>query len=1091
MSTATSGATGTSGAPGATEPLPSPAGLPVLGNLLQLPRARLMQHLHEVATRFDGVYALDVAGTRAIVVYGPDLVAELCDETRFRKVVTGPLSELRAAAGDGLFTARRNETNWGKAHRVLLPAFALRSVKDYFPAMLEVADELVASWQAREGEPLDVVDDMTRLTLDTIALTGFGQRFHSFRSPELHPFLAAMGRVLTEAQSRVTRLPHTERLYAARERRFQADIAQMFELVDAVIAGRHAAGDPGGRDLLGLMLTSPDPETGETLDDVNVRHQIITFLVAGHETTSGLLSFALHQLLRNPHVLAQAYAEVDRLLPGDTVPTYRHVNQLDVVSRVLDETLRLWSPAPGFTVAPYEDTTLGGRYRLQRNYPVSVLLAPLHRDPGAWPDPERFDVDRFRPEATAARQQRYPHAYQPFGNGARACIGRQFALVEAKLALALLLQRFALEDPGDYRLQIKETLTIKPDGFRLRVRARRPHERLHRPAPVAATGAPAPRDSVDVAARRLAGSTPGQPLTVLYGSTMQTCADVAARVAELGEAAGLPTALRPLDEAVGALPQTGLLVVVTATYNGEAPDGARAFDRALRDGATAALPDLRYAVLGCGNTQWSTYQAFPKRVDAFLAATGATPLLERAEADAAGDFDGAVDAWLGRLVEALAGLPGAVAAPTAPAAPRYRLALLDERATRPEIVGPQAVPMVVVENTELVADATGLWDHRLEAPARSTRHLVLALPPAPDGAPAYAVGDHLAVFGKNRSSLVARAARLLGLQVEQVVRVEQQHGRPSHLPLGAPVEVGRLLAEHVELQDTATAADVRALAEHTPCPRTAEQLRALAADDARLEAEVRAPRASLLDLLERHPAVALPLAVLLERCRPLRPRYYSISSSPAVSPGQASLTVGVIDAPAHAGTGQYKGLTSDHLARLEPGRTAFGFVRTPTPAFRPPPDPATPLLLVAAGTGIAPFRGFLQERAEQRARGQSVGRTVLLYGCRHPDHDWYYRDEVRAWAREGLVEPHLAHSAVAGHPYRFVQDAVRGRGEDVRALVAAGAHVRLCGDGLRMAPAVRAALAEVHGRAGDAAAAWLEGLQRDGRYAEDVFAPSR
>ncbi|MFX7961004.1 cytochrome P450, partial [Acinetobacter baumannii] len=128
-----------------------------------------------------------------------------------------------------------------------------------------------------------------------------------------------------------------------------------------------------------------------------------------------------------------------------------------------------------FGVAPYEDTRIGGRYAIRKDQRVVTLLMALHRDPAVWDRPEVFDIDRFLPENEA---RIHPHAYKPFGNGERACIGRQFALTEAKLALAVILQRFALSDPHDYAFHIKETLTLKPDGFRLRARLRNARERL-------------------------------------------------------------------------------------------------------------------------------------------------------------------------------------------------------------------------------------------------------------------------------------------------------------------------------------------------------------------------------------------------------------------------------------------------------------------------------------------------------------------------------------------------------------------------------------------------------------------------------------
>jgi cytochrome P450/NADPH-cytochrome P450 reductase len=317
--------------------------------------------------------------------------------------------------------------------------------------MVEVAGRLVQQWDSRAGADIEVADDMTRLTLDTIALCGFGYRFDSFAAPQLHPFLQAMSRGLDEAMGRLTRLRWLTRLRFSANRRFEHDIADMHALVDEVIRARHA--NPGeARDLLGLMLEAVDPVTGERLDDANIRYQVITFLIAGHETTSGLLSFTLHLLMKHPRTLARAYEEVDRLLPAGRPLAYEDLPKLDVIDRVLKESLRLWPTAPGFSVAPYEDTVIGGRYLIPKDRRVTVLLPALHRDPKVWDRPEEFDIDRFLPENEA----RIPHhAYKPFGNGSRSCIGRQFAIMEAKIALAMLLQRFEFVDPYGYQLKVR------------------------------------------------------------------------------------------------------------------------------------------------------------------------------------------------------------------------------------------------------------------------------------------------------------------------------------------------------------------------------------------------------------------------------------------------------------------------------------------------------------------------------------------------------------------------------------------------------------------------------------------------------------
>jgi cytochrome P450/NADPH-cytochrome P450 reductase len=1045
-------------------PIPTPRGLPVVGNGLQVPVEGTNRFFNDLAAQHpDGIFGLNIVGRDVALVYDPDMVAELSDETRFHKPIDPPLAHVRDFAGDGLFTARDGETSWGQAHRILLPAFSQRSMKTYFPQMLQVAQELVTAWEREPGRDLNVTDDMTRLTLDTIALSGFDYAFHSFDQPELHPFLQAMGRALTEAMNRTRQLPFVTGLKKRQDAAYRADITAMQELVDEVIRQRRAGGDTGSRDLLGLMLDASDPVTGERLSDENIRNQVLTFLIAGHETTSGTLSFAIYQLLRHPHVLAQAYAEVDRLLPGDTVPTYDTIMKLDVIPRILDETLRLLSPIPAFGLSPYNDEVIGGKYALKAGQKVGILLKPLHTHPAAWGDnAEDFDIDRWLP---AQKAQHHPHAYKPFGNGERACIGRQFALTEARLALALVLQKFAIADPHSYRLQIKQTLTIKPDDFQIRVRPRLAHERATVSTPVE-TGSPRAA-TADIRAV-------GVQLTVGYGSNLGASEELAERIADRAGQAGFDVTLSTLDELAAAMPTSGLLVVVTSSYNGKAPDNAQRFDGI----DLPRLDGLRYALLGNGNTQWATYQAFPKRVEAALDAAGATPVVARGETDAAGDFDGMADAWLDTLWAALAAEYG-TSADAPDTGERWTVEVLDESQVRPAVVSEQAYPITVLGADELVGDPTGLWDFSREAPRPGAKSITVQLPAGVE----YATGNHLAVFAKNEPELVSWALTRLRLPRDRVIRLSQDGDRRTHLPVGVPVTAELLLTEFVELQEVATRAQIATLTGFTDCPWTTRQLGTWS-DEQTYADEILAKRVSVLALLERFPAIELPLGVFLEMAGPIRPRFYSISSSPTVEPGRPRITVGLVEGDSWSGSGQYRGMCSQYLARLRPGDVFYGYVRVPSPPFEPPASPETPMVLIGPGTGFAPLRGFLQERA-----ATGGGPVKLFYGCRHPEHDWLYRAEVEQWERDGVCEVHTAFSAVPEHPYRFVQQAVAADGDGIWALLEQGAHVYVCGDGARMAPAVRTALGDIyHRHTGGDPVAWLAQLEEDGRYQQDVFA---
>ncbi|MFJ1967935.1 cytochrome P450 [Streptomyces sp. NPDC087903] len=448
-----------------------PYRVPLLGDVLGASRRTPLQDSLRFARRLGPIFRRRAFGREFVFVWGADLVADLADEARFAKHVGLGVANLRPVAGDGLFTAYNHESNWQLAHDVLAPGFSREAMEGYHPMMLAVAERLTGHWDRAltAGRPVDVPGDMTKLTLETIARTGFGHDFGSFERDRPHPFVTAMVGTLGYAQ-RLNTVPSPLLLRGA-ARRNEADIAHLDHTVDDLVRARRAAGGAGGGgDLLDRMLETAHPETGERLSPENVRRQVITFLVAGHETTSGALSFALHYLSRHPDVAARARAEVDRVWGDTPAPGYDQVARLRYLRRILDESLRLWPTAPAFAREARHDTVLAGDHPMRRGAWTLVLTPMLHRDPAVWgADAERFDPDRFDP---AAARSRPPHTFKPFGTGARACIGRQFALHEATLVLGLLLRRYELRpDPG-YRLRVAERLTLMPEGLRLHLERR-------------------------------------------------------------------------------------------------------------------------------------------------------------------------------------------------------------------------------------------------------------------------------------------------------------------------------------------------------------------------------------------------------------------------------------------------------------------------------------------------------------------------------------------------------------------------------------------------------------------------------------------
>lgn len=474
-----------------------PRRLPLLGDVLGANRATPLQDSLRYARMLGPIYRRKAFNREFVFVWGAELTADLADETRFAKHVGLGVANLRPIAGDGLFTAYNHEPNWQLAHDVLAPGFSREAMEGYHPMMLAVAGRLTDRWDREQaaGRAVDVPGDMTKLTLETIARTGFGHDFGSFERDRPHPFITAMVGTLTYAQ-RLNSVPWPGLLRRAAQRN-EADITYLNRTVDELVHVRRTGREdragslPGAGDLLDRMLKTAHPETGERLSAENVRRQVITFLVAGHETTSGALSFALHYLSRHPDVAARARAEVDRVWGDTPMPGYDQVAKLRYVRRVLDESLRLWPTAPAFAREATEDTVLAGQHPMRRGAWTLVLTPMLHRDPEVWgADAERFDPDRFDPKAVRTRA---PHTFKPWGTGARACIGRQFALHEATLVLGLLLRRYELRADPDYRLRVTERLTLMPDGLRLHLERRRVPAAVASAAPTV-TEEPAPSE---------------------------------------------------------------------------------------------------------------------------------------------------------------------------------------------------------------------------------------------------------------------------------------------------------------------------------------------------------------------------------------------------------------------------------------------------------------------------------------------------------------------------------------------------------------------------------------------------------------------
>jgi len=423
---------------------------------------------HQIEENLD-IAQVEIVSLHLYSIAHPDLAEEVVKGephifTKNFRALGRSFEKILEVFGDkGLFLAATAEPAWGMAHRLLKAPFSSKGVKDMMPLMCSQADKLVETLKREVGfggtTPIDTW--VTKMAFETIALGGLGTSFGSFLAQEEHPFITALQDALTDALIVIEQPESLLWLRAKTLRRLSRNATILRDTCSEIVKKRrrqltHSVGK--NPDILDLMLTGRDPKTGEMLTDEIIVENVLNFLVAGQDSTAAAMSSCLCLLVSYPDAKAKLMKEIDDVV-GDGELEWEHLSKLPYLDWCIKETLRLVPPANSLIRQVSGDQVLGGKWHIPDGAQVVISVFALHYNPNYWGS----DVSLFKPERWQSGPS-HKFAYMPFASGPRACIGREFSIVEQKVTLVKLLQHFDFRRP-DKVVPQKHCQTIKRENI--------------------------------------------------------------------------------------------------------------------------------------------------------------------------------------------------------------------------------------------------------------------------------------------------------------------------------------------------------------------------------------------------------------------------------------------------------------------------------------------------------------------------------------------------------------------------------------------------------------------------------------------------
>jgi cytochrome P450 len=418
----------------------------------------------DAALRYGDVSYLKIWNRHGYLITEPHDIRHVLQDNARNYHKSTLYDRLKSTLGNGLVTSE--DAYWLRQRRIAQPAFHRERIAKSTGVMAQEAEKTARRWAtfAATGRSIDVQQEMMGLTQSIVLAAMLGS--DATRLTESARAWSIVNEYIGENFWKVGLTAH---LPTPRNRQFHRSVAHLDRTILQLIDNRRRNG-ADGNDLISMLLSARDPETGEGMSDRQLRDEVMTFFLAGHETTALAVTWAWYLLAQHPAVLARLEGELDAVLDGRQ-PAFDDLERLPYTRMAIEETMRLYPPAWGFSRRALAADQIGG-YDLPPGWLVFVIPWVMHRHPKYWDDPERFDPERFSAAQSAARPK---FIYLPFGAGPRQCIGNHFAMAEAQIILATLVQRYRLHLVPGQHVVPRPLITLRPrDGIAMRIEARVP-----------------------------------------------------------------------------------------------------------------------------------------------------------------------------------------------------------------------------------------------------------------------------------------------------------------------------------------------------------------------------------------------------------------------------------------------------------------------------------------------------------------------------------------------------------------------------------------------------------------------------------------